>query len=412
MPAAALLHPNNVVLVKAHNPNFVMGHGGHEHGDEVMVMSTTASAAALPTAVPSSAIARDGFGVLDSLDAVCRSMPQLPSCALYDTCSMNSTALPTPYCTPTSLISNLCQSTSATLTTLQSQYCTSYRQACPSSSSPNCSPMPSLPPPTALAATITSLCNMHDMGADCKSCEGDVWKTGSGCRLLPAYIRMCKEMPGMAQCGDYKEMCTGGVCESVLTAGLRAANGDGGALSTTSTTSSGGHDGHGGDGMMMKSTFHTDIQIPFLVTAWTPKTPVHYFLAWLLTFVLALLYEAWVSLPMRLERRYPSLANLRVDPIVASRRGSDSTVVYEGVDGGDVEGFKGKMIRGFYRGGMRIVGAALAYVLMLIVMTFNLGLFFAVVVGLGIGSSLFGGAAVAGQASRRDGKQEMARDCC
>ncbi|KAJ3328950.1 hypothetical protein HDU76_008951 [Blyttiomyces sp. JEL0837] len=47
--------------------------------------------------------------------------------------------------------------------------------------------------------------------------------------------------------------------------------------------------------------------------------------------------------------------------------------------------------RALARGGIRIVTAVLAYLLMLIIMNFNAGLFFAAILGLGFGSAIFGG---------------------
>lgn len=54
------------------------------------------------------------------------------------------------------------------------------------------------------------------------------------------------------------------------------------------------------------------------------------------------------------------------------------------------ESFQTKLLSALLRGITRIIGAAWSYLLMLIAMTFNVGLFFAVILGLGCGSATFG----------------------
>jgi hypothetical protein len=51
---------------------------------------------------------------------------------------------------------------------------------------------------------------------------------------------------------------------------------------------------------------------------------------------------------------------------------------------------KSKLFAAGARGVARIIGATWSYLLMLIVMSFNVGLFLAVVFGLGVGSAIFG----------------------
>ncbi|KAJ3102378.1 hypothetical protein HDU97_000585 [Phlyctochytrium planicorne] len=149
------------------------------------------------------------------------------------------------------------------------------------------------------------------------------------------------------------------------------------------------------------SSFHTDISSPLLLAQFTPKTPLHYAIACLVTFLLAVMYEAWLSLPQRVDRQFTYASVPSSAPSHGGRRGSDATAV--GEHGGWRES---KVARSAARGGMRIVSAALGYLLMLIVMTFNLGLFFSVVLGLGLGSALFGGGLASSGSSKNGGRDQ------
>ncbi|KAI8847589.1 hypothetical protein BC829DRAFT_395803 [Chytridium lagenaria] len=266
-----------------------MGHAGHDHG--VDIATTTAAGGSCPNSPPiiQHPIAELHklsrlFCVGESLIALCAAMPSLPSCALYEACKVNSTAIPntSTTCLPTSLIANFCTS----------------------------------------------------------------------CRMLPAYIRMCKDMPNMSQCDGMDEMCTNGLCDAIIAADSKSSTASASTTSSTSS-SSGGHNHGGSDGMLM--AFHNNIQTPLLLAEWTRKLP-------------------WQSLPVRLEHRFASSYT------GLSRRGSDATAIDQS------ETLVTRASRGASRFGLRIVGAALSYLLMLIVMTFNLGLFFAVLMGLAIGT--------------------------
>jgi hypothetical protein len=52
--------------------------------------------------------------------------------------------------------------------------------------------------------------------------------------------------------------------------------------------------------------------------------------------------------------------------------------------------FRHKLLAALCRMSIRVIGAGWSYMLMLVAMTFNAGLFMSVILGLGVGSAIFG----------------------
>ncbi|KAJ3271542.1 hypothetical protein HK104_004680, partial [Borealophlyctis nickersoniae] len=243
--------------------------------------------------------------------------------------------------------------------------CAPYVSACnnPANASAACGtnpPLPSLPSTTQVAKQIGSICTEMDMSG-CDKCKLPPGATYADCDLLGTYSSLCKSMPGMSQCAEWKSMC-----------------------STTPTLGYCAQDASV-DPPVMKMYFHGGISDYVLMESWVPRTGAHYAAAWVSTFLLSILYEA------------TSAAQFVVEDRRARMELSSSTL----------PSWSHTIIAGILRGLVRIWMASLAYILMLIVMTYNVGLFFAAVVGLGVGAAVFGG--VAKRAAVRaglDGKNE------
>lgn len=126
---------------------------------------------------------------------------------------------------------------------------------------------------------------------------------------------------------------------------------------------------------MMHMTFYWGTDATILFQSWKTTGPVSYVVALLLVALFGVLHEA--------------LTSFRVNYTVAVK-------TEEGVN--DETALLIYGLRGRRRSGLRLavgsclyaLNAAFSYVLMLIVMTFNLGLCLAVVAGHGIGYQLFG----------------------
>ena len=129
---------------------------------------------------------------------------------------------------------------------------------------------------------------------------------------------------------------------------------------------------------------------------WIPRTPLQYGLTVLFCLALALVYEALQAWMQILELKWS-------EELVAAEKQTNNNEVmnkafmHEAKDkgakaikniGGYMQGktgFKVALLRGI----LRTVSITLSYFLMFIAMTFNMGLFIAVVCGFGLGTFLF-----------------------
>ncbi|KAJ3300741.1 hypothetical protein HK104_006039 [Borealophlyctis nickersoniae] len=181
----------------------------------------------------------------------------------------------------------------------------------------------------------------------CEKCVIQPGASYAECDLLGVYSGLCKSMPGMSQCGEWKSMC-------------RATPGLGFCQQDASQ-----------DAPVMKMFFHTGISDYVLLENWVPRNGGQYAGAWIGTFLLGLVFEITTTLHYLLEARRTRYELEAVTPL------SKSYTVMIAVT----------------RGLIRMWVAFLAYILMLVVMTYNVGLFFAAIVGLGAGAAVFGGVA-------------------
>ena len=147
-------------------------------------------------------------------------------------------------------------------------------------------------------------------------------------------------------------------------------------------TASSGHS-HGEAGMPM--FFTTSYGNPVLFSTVAPTTPVAIFGVWVAIFTLALIYRGLVCARAYVEAVYwspsasgSSAASLFEDEVGKGLRGRGRGVV---------QGFEWK--RDLGRGAMGAVTSVLGYGLMLVVMSFVVGWFLAVVAGLAVGEVVF-----------------------
>lgn len=225
-----------------------------------------------------------------------------------------------------------------------------------------------LPTSSKVTSLIYGIC--QDMKMDgCNQCA--IGKKDAGyanCNLLGIYSSMCATMPSMPQCADHAALCQ---------------NNSGYTLCSKSPSDA---------KPMMQMYFHTGITDYVLFQQWVPKTGLQYFGTWLACFLGAILYELlqmWIAL---LESTWNSSINGPVDPtfeFINSKRITESNKqsIFRKICGLR-DGQSGVLIA-LARGGLRMLSATLGYCLMLVAMTFNVGLFFAVVFGFGVGVFMF-----------------------
>ncbi|TPX50463.1 hypothetical protein SeLEV6574_g00891 [Synchytrium endobioticum] len=320
------------------------------------------------------ACALDAGNATASLTELCTSMPGMPGCTLKNLCTANTSALAPPYCHPISLVGAICLVDTAMT---QMSACNAYTQSCTTNATCQAlTPPPKyLPPSSTLARDIYSICTQMSMPG-CSACRLTLTSSYADCDMLTTYSQLCKAMPAMAQCQDYKAFCG-------------TAPGSGSDLCPASGAASGAVP-------EMKMYFHTGIVDYVLFQGWVPQTNLQYAFTVIACFLLAIVYEglqAWHAiLDMRLAPKarvnpkplpgpQPSSSSASTDsttPLTAPRPPPASRKLPS------LDGWKAVLLRGT----LRMMSATLVYALMLIVMTYNVGLFLATVVGLGVGSML------------------------
>ena len=288
--------------------------------------------------------------ITTNIQDLCSQMPGMPGCAIQSKVNVD----------PFSIYATIC-------TDMPSMRgCTAYRQQCANTSNEQCSRQKPLKIPTSAIATrqIYSICNEMTMDG-CSVCKiTSATSSYSECDLLGTFSKLCVAMPEMSQCGSWKEMC--------------AAQGDLEYCASGTT------------GPVMKMFFHTDMATQILFQQWIPRTTAQYVLSWFACMILAVMYEALQVFITFMELKWsPTPATLDSQgTLFGEKAGKPSPISPWRHVAGLSQGSKG-VLNALMRAILRMTSIALGYALMLIAMTFNVGLFFAVVSGVGIGTFIF-----------------------
>ncbi|TPX37594.1 hypothetical protein SmJEL517_g00651 [Synchytrium microbalum] len=335
------------------------------------------------------ASAVDDANATASMVDLCTAMRGMPGCTLKKLCDANPNALPDPYCQPISLVGSVC------LTDMpRMSGCKSYVATCTGNNTcQTLYPAPSQLPTTAtVAQEITSICTEMTMNG-CSECGtlSPRSRYYDDCDMMDVYSRLCKAMPGMTQCKAWSAFCSG-------------------APGSTSSLCIDDGTGDPAPGMIMY--FHTGIVEYILFKKWVPRNVLQYVLSMLALFCLAVFYECLqamhVVLDMYLGRRIPSKnsngvydapdpdspadSQAPLTPSQPSRSRFGTFPASAAPASAEVYAKQPSWTTGWgptlIRGSLRMVMATLSYALMLVTMTYNVGLFFSVVVGLGVGSML------------------------
>lgn len=281
--------------------------------------------------------------------------------------------------------------------------------------------------------------------------QGRKW---SNCSLLDVYGQLCYDMPDMAQCTGIKNMCSVDPslypCCGLLPGSSRWGSSCG---PSSGGSGSGGDVGPpAAPGPTMKMYFFNEFPFYLLFKSWTPSTNGQYAGAFFAIFFMGIVYEALMVVRYRIEiacmmrdtaaataaaatgakaaaangnngvsERLPvtdgqvATVNCCGDPLVPTngnslkyRPSSDSSahmlengpkglvVQQQAAVGQQVTWQKKYRLQpqqvavDVGRALLQLVIVGLAYLLMLAAMSFNVGIFFAVIVGITVGSFIFG----------------------
>ncbi|KAL3896547.1 MAG: hypothetical protein SGCHY_004007 [Lobulomycetales sp.] len=299
------------------------------------------------------------------LDSLCRQMPFMVGCSLRKQCQDAGVTAGT--CSSFSLLGSVCAADHPRM-----GGCRNYRSLCLITGSGDqatgpvptpaiveqCAveaPVPNLISSLQASNQIKSICNEMNMDG-CDRCT-DTGTTYMNCDLLDTYAFLCKAMPDMNQCGEWKSMCASG-----------SATGPDSAISSACSLSASSPN----NPPTMKMFFHTGINEFVLFRDWIPRTELQYLGTMAVLLILSIFYEFLIAYQTILEATWNLNPGAVVFPFSVPGQ------QYSGMGG---KGYTIIMIRFV----LKFVSATLGYALMLVTMTFNVGLYFSVVLGLAIG---------------------------
>jgi len=289
------------------------------------------------------------------------------------------------FCDPFSVLADICYDDMPTMND-----CENFTLLCaPGSKVHQCEDegkLPGLPTTMKAKQLVKSICDSHYMEgcSDCVLDNGDM--ADPYCDIVSVYSTMCLVMPDMPECGDWKTMCA-----AVPTWYLWCPSDDPAY----------------GQSPIMRMYFHTGIVDYVLFYGWVPRTNWEYALTMLAVIVLGMLYEAVRTYRHYCECRWAGSVESATATVTEYRMMMDENSGRVGLTASTTTaasapantaktmspGWAPQPFRFWIdlaRAGLQALETVFSYSLMLIAMTFNVGLFFAVIVGLFLGTFLFG----------------------
>lgn len=331
--------------------------------------------------------------VVGQIRSLCDDMPNMVGCSLWASCETGGAA--GQWCAPFALYGTICSEMA------EMRDCTPYNQLCSTAGSVvgQCAAQPPLPgaPTTAQAReAVLAMCGSHSMPG-CDTC------TARSCPH-PAEVlsQVCLGMPGMAQCAQFVRMCSGAGAADTFTA--LCGGGDTGALPP------------------MKMWMHAGMHDILLFKEWVPSNGGEY-AGYCIMCIVGAVFVQWLkAMRVRMEAQWAAEQRVAccdtvpcgtakpVSPSPSPSPGSSAASTGSDVDVpalpsrrrrgdlrarlGDEWGFllpsQAQAFRNALRSGFTFVVVFLDYMLMLLVMSFNIGIIFSTVGGFALGALLFG----------------------
>jgi len=293
-----------------------------------------------------------------NIELLCTSMPSMVACSVNRICGQMSTSVGGIYCSPFSIMADICSGDMSSM-----NGCQDFLALCGNGTMvAQCrTPTLSLPAGAQLRNQIISICSSMPMGG-CEKCYNDTGKTYiPSCDAFLVYSNLCVEMPEMSQCALWN-----GYCASI-----------------PSWTICGGDISNPNSAVEMKMYWHTTINDYVLFKEWVPRTTWGYIGTLLVCCAFAFVYEAfkayvaWLENQWKMEASNGKLNAEKVEtPFIAE------TARLE------VAPFDTK--RDLIRSSLHMISYGMHYWVMLLAMTFNVGIFFAILVGHFAGYLAFG----------------------
>jgi copper transporter 1 len=301
----------------------------------------------------------DSKTITHSINDLCTQMPFMPGCSIRSICETSVNATQTKsYCNEFSILGDICATDMPNMSS-----CKSYSSMCNTQGSKvkQCTenpPIKNLPGTFATRNLIKSICTEIDI-PDCIQCSGS---KASSCNVLDIYSRLCMSMSDIHQCREWKSMCD-----------AQGSNKNSFPLcqlpeSSTNTP------------VKMDMYFHVRFADYILFKQWVPRTGGQYAGSVIAILVMGIFYEFMLTLRSQLEPYWSSQNNSKFN---------EYSIIQFRID--------------ISRAALQFIESILAYTLMLITMTFNVGLFFAVIGGITLGTLIFSRFRVQGYIKRACG---------
>jgi len=285
---------------------------------------------------------------LKDLSSLCNMMKRMPGCTVWRLCLQTPDD---PNCNPFKTLKLICDGPMGGMGD-----CSHYTSLCSNTSVVMECKMAVLPVPdgTTLLDDIKTMCEMPMNG--CDQCGN----TSGTCDTLTVYSELCMAMPDMLTCDAWHGLCkivpTWTICAGVPGAAIPA----------------------------MRMYFHYGILDYVLFQTWVPQTPVQYGFTVFGIFVFAILYEAVKALRAILEFKWRArLQKQYADTEQQNLLKTDEDVTRDFTAPCD---FSVDLPRSLLRG----LELVFSYFLMLVAMTFNVGLFLSIIGGAIVGTFIFG----------------------
>lgn len=349
----------------------------------------------------------------NALENLCKSTV-MPACSLSKTCIHQPKIKDLEVCSGKSIVSHICKYDMPGM-----KGCRDINNVCSNSNSVveecanyNENAPKYLPTTKEIKVAAAELCSSMEM-EECK-CMSDVNKSGStACNYFDIYMKGCSSMPEMEECrGIYDN-----VCKNIKDIHYCSDGNDYNHISPS-----------------MKMYFHAGIHEYFLFKSYVPQNRNQYIFGLIIIFLLCIIYESLPTIGKSIEKRIvinwegdinlPGSWNATVEGIGYGISDTSASGILRGSEG-FIENLINRVV--FYsklgwkylvyrltkinrkeialrsvQGSLRAMSLLIGYSLMLLAMTFNVGIFLTIVFGVGFGRALFPTPFSAGQYT----------DCC
>ncbi|KAF9915169.1 hypothetical protein BX616_006741 [Lobosporangium transversale] len=323
------------------------------------------------------------------LDGLCTQMPYMPGCSLYKSCQAASKA--DQWCTPFSVLADICA-----LDMPNMRDCKNYVALCGAAVNQTLAARPAIckkapmisafPTTKNASALVIDICTEMDM-AGCERCPKPKPDTyAADCDTLGTYAILCKAMPDMHQCAAWKSMCSS---SSDTASVLNFQDSEYCAAGVGSPDM---------NPPAMRMYFHLGFSDYVLFEKWVPRNQSQYIGTWFALFFLTLFFQTVQTYHNCLEAQWAEEYIAESEEVsksdssipLASSKGSRSNpILLQWMHIWRQPWTLKEAKQNMFRAVLTFIETTLGYALMLVTMTFNVPLFFAVILSLTVGSVVF-----------------------